>query len=194
MGAVAMQRGMDGVTEAMTPERGSMSVMMERGTSAAMGSNARENHWTSGSVDRQSVCGAGVMGAGSVRTGMGLKMFTAGMNSLMVAAGDKAAAVLVGRETSAAKGKLQLVSLRLKKKEGSKKDRICRNLQSCRMLPRSPEEKKSFFSQSSSLSFNTSPLALNSLIAASRFFPLTFVTHEEGLSSAGCFTSTTLCP
>lgn len=121
MGAVAMQRGMDGVTEAMTPERGSMSVMMERGRSAAMGRNARENHWTSGSVDRQSVCGAGVMGAGSVRTGMGLKMFTAGMNSLMVAAGDKAAAVLVGRETSAAKGKLQLVSLRLKKKKGPRK-------------------------------------------------------------------------
>lgn len=112
MGAVAVQRGMDGITEAMVLERGSMSLMMERGKRTAMGRNVRESHWTPGSVDRQRVDGAGVMGAGSVRT-MELKMFTAGMNSLMLAAGDKAMMVLAGREASAAKSKLQLVSLRL---------------------------------------------------------------------------------
>lgn len=53
------------------------------------------------------------MGAGSVKTDMELKMFTAGMKSSMVAAGDKAVTVLAGREAS---GKLQLVPLRLKKK------------------------------------------------------------------------------
>lgn len=80
---------------------------------------------------RQRVCGNGVMGAGSVGTDMELKMFTAGMNSLMLAAGDKATMVLAGREASAATGKLQLVSLRVK--NGSKRDRICRHfLSSCR--------------------------------------------------------------
>lgn len=45
-------------------------------------------------------------------------MFTAGMNSLKVAAGDRAVMVLAGREVSAAEGKLQLVSLqKIKRRE-----------------------------------------------------------------------------
>lgn len=86
----------------------SMAVMMERGRRAAMGSNAV--YADTGSVVVDS------WGAESVKPGMELKMSRAGMNSLMMAAGDKATVVLAGREASAARGTVQLVSLRLEKK------------------------------------------------------------------------------
>lgn len=105
-GAMAVQIGMDGVLEAMTPGRGSIFFVMMRGIVPAIDSNARESHCAPSSVDRQRLCGGGVMQAGSVRTGMEPKIFTAGMSPLMVAAGDEATMLLAGREASAAKGKM----------------------------------------------------------------------------------------
>lgn len=103
-----------------------------------MGNNARKHDWSPGNVDRQRGCGAG-----SVRTGTELKMFTAGTKSLMVAAGDKATMVLAGREASAATGKLQLVSLRLKKTGPRKTESAgpSRAVVLSQLAP-TPEEKK----------------------------------------------------
>lgn len=178
-----VQRGMDGVTEAVTWERGCISVMMEGARMAAVGSKATQRHWASCIVDKQRACGAG-----SVRRGMELKMFTAGMNSLMVAAGDKATTAPSGRDASAAADKLQLVSLRLKKNR-SLKDRICRNFQSsCRSCLDLLRRRSHFLLLSS---FNTIPSAHASLIAVSRFLPLSlWLTrrdcHLQGASHPQC--------
>lgn len=123
MALVAGQIAKDGATEAITQEEGSMPVMTARKEKrAGMGSNAQESYWTPSRVDRQRLCGGGVMGAGSVRTGVELKMLTAG--TLMKA--DKAMRVLAGRQTSAAKGKLRLVFPGLKKTESARTSRSCR--------------------------------------------------------------------
>lgn len=89
MAVVAGQIAKDGATEAKTREEGPVPVMMERGLRAAMGSITQESYWNPNRADRQ-------MGAGSVRTGMELKIFTAGTKALMEA--DKATRVLAGRQ------------------------------------------------------------------------------------------------
>lgn len=61
------------------------------------------------------LCGAGVMGAGSVIR-HGAKNVHSRHELMPVAAGETAAVVLAGGEATAAKGKLQLVPLRVKKK------------------------------------------------------------------------------
>lgn len=58
--------------------------VMMGGIVPAIDSNARESHCAPSSVDRQRLCGGGVMEAGSVRTGMEPKIFTAGMSPLTV--------------------------------------------------------------------------------------------------------------
>lgn len=82
----------------------------ERKIKTTIDSNCRENHCALSSLDRQRFCGRRVMEAGSVRTGMEPKIFTAtSLNSLMVAAGHKTTMALGGREASAAKPKYCLV-------------------------------------------------------------------------------------
>lgn len=65
----------------------------ERKIKTTVDSNCREHHCALNSLDRQRFCGGRVMEAGSVRTGMEPKMFTAtSLNSVMVAAGRGASA------------------------------------------------------------------------------------------------------
>ncbi len=93
-----VQRCIGGVS-APDDYREELHVCYDKGRNA-MDSNAKESQRTLSNSDMQRLCSGGVIEPGSVRTSTELKMFTAGINSLMVAAGEESVEVLAGRETS----------------------------------------------------------------------------------------------